>query len=87
MAMLQRLSTGFKTLPGLMRLGLLLVCAGGVLDGLYHSLPLHWAARIDTYLGQSGWPLHLLILIGMATTMVGLFAGRASLQADRHLAH
>jgi hypothetical protein len=82
--MLERLYAGFTALPGVMRIGLLLVFAGGVLDGCYHTLPLHWAARVDTYIGQSGWPLHLLILIGMATTMVGLFAGRASLRASRH---
>ena len=58
---------------------LLIVLAGGALDLLYHTLPLQWAATVDMYLGHNGWPLHVVALIGMATTLVGIFAGRLSL--------
>ncbi len=81
--MVGRLRTGFATLPGLMRIGLLIVVAGGALDVLYHTLPQQWAATVDLYLGDNGWPLHVVALLGMATTLVGIFAGRSSLPAGR----
>jgi hypothetical protein len=81
--MFGRLYTGFATLPGLMRIGLLIVLAGGVLDLLYHTLPPQWAATVDRYLGHNGWPLHVVALLGMATTLVGIFVGRSSLHAGR----
>jgi hypothetical protein len=80
--MLGRLYTGFITLPWLMRIGLLIVMAGGVLDAIYHSLPLQWAMTVDMYLGHNGWPFHLVALIGMATTLVGIFAGRSVLREN-----
>lgn len=82
--MIGRLYAIFATLPGLMRIGLLIVLAGGMLDGIYHTLPLPWAAFVDVYLGSSGWALHLMILIGMVTTMTGIFLSRSSLQSNRH---
>jgi hypothetical protein len=82
--MLGRLYTGFATLPWLMRIGLLIVLAGGVLDLIYHSLPLPWAVTVDLYLGHNGWPFHLLALIGMATTLGGIFAGRSELHASHN---
>ena len=81
--MLGRLHTGFAALPGLMRIGLLIVLAGGVLDLFYHTLPPTWAATVDLYLGHNGWPLHVVALLGMVTTLAGIFAGRASLPAGR----
>jgi len=66
-----------------MRIGLLIVVASGALDLLYHTLPPQWAATVDLYLGRDGWPLHLVALLGMATTLVGIVAGRFSLHADR----
>ena len=81
--MLGRLYTGFTTLPRLMRIGLLIVAAGGALDLLYHTLPPQWAATVDLYLGHNGWPLHVVALLGMATTLARIFAGRLS----RHAGH
>ena len=81
--MVRRLRTAFATLPGLMRIGLLIVLAGGALDLLHHTLPPQWAATVDIYLGHNGWPLHVVALLGMATTLVGIFAGRSSLHAGR----
>jgi hypothetical protein len=75
--MIGRLYTGFATLPRLMRIGLLIVLVGGVLDLLYHMLPPQWAATVDLYLGHNGWPLHVIALVGMVTTLVGIFAGKA----------
>jgi hypothetical protein len=74
---------GFATLPGFMCIGLLIVVAGGALDLLYHTLPHQWAATVDLYLGLNGWPLHVVAMMGMATTLVGIFAGRSSLHAGR----
>ncbi|HEX6292085.1 MAG TPA: hypothetical protein VFZ66_23055 [Herpetosiphonaceae bacterium] len=80
--MVERLHAGFATLPGLMRVGLMMVLAGGGLGLLYHTLPLAWAAAVDGYLGHDGWSLHAVALPGMAMTLVGIFAGRASLPTD-----
>ena len=81
--MFGRLHAGLATLPGLMRIGLLIVLAVGALDLLYHTLPQQWAATVDMYLGHNGWPLHVVALLGMATRLVGIFAGRSSLPAGR----
>ena len=83
MTMIGRLHTGFATLPRLMRIGLLIVLAGGALDLLYHALPPQWAATVDLHLGHDGWPLHVVALVGMVMTLVGIFAGRSSLHAGR----
>jgi hypothetical protein len=84
--MLGRLHTVFAGLPALMRIGLLIVLAGGALDILYHVLPAHSTAIVDTYLGQGAWFIHLVALVGMATTMVGIFAARLAL-ATSHIRH
>jgi hypothetical protein len=76
--MVQRIFNLFLELPGLMRLGVLIVVVGGALDLLYHAAPPWWAMRLDVVLGADGAGAHLLTLCGMVVTLVGLFAYRAS---------
>jgi hypothetical protein len=66
-----------------MRLGLLIVGAGGALDLLYHALPMQAAAIADTYVGQGAWSMHLVALVGMALTIIGIFAGRNRLKTSQ----
>jgi hypothetical protein len=76
--MVQRMYMLFTELPGLMRLGVLILVIGGTLDVLYHAAPPGWAIQLDVVLGPDGLLAHLLTLFGMVVTLVGLFAHRAS---------
>jgi len=76
--MAQRISVLFLELPGPMRLGVLILVIGAALDVLYHAAPPGWAMQLDGYLGSEGVGAHLLTLLGMVVTLLGLFARRAS---------
>ena len=76
--MAQRIFILFTELPGLMRLGVLILVIGGILDLLYHAAPPGWAIQLDVVLGSDGVVAHLMALFGMVVTLVGLFARRAS---------
>jgi hypothetical protein len=76
--MAQRIFRLFTELPGLMRLGVLILAIGGTLDLLYHAAPPMWAIQLDVILGPDGVIAHLMTLFGMVVTLVGLFAHRAS---------
>ena len=76
--MAQRIFMLFTELPGLMRLGVLILAIGGTLDLLYHAAPPGWTMQLDGYLGSDGVGAHLLTLVGMVVTLLGLFARRAS---------
>jgi hypothetical protein len=76
--MVQRIFILFTELPGLMRLGVLLLAIGGTLDVLYHAAPPGWAVQLAVVVGSDGVVAHLLTLFGMVVTLVGLFAHRAS---------
>ena len=76
--MVQRIFILFAELPGLMRLGVLILVIGGALDLLYHAAPPGWAMQLDVGLGPDGVIAHLMTLFGMVVTLVGLFAHRAS---------
>ena len=76
--MVQRIFILFTELPGLMRLGVLILVIGGALDVLYHTAPPVWAIQLDVVLGPDGVVAHLMTLFGMVVTLLGLFARRAS---------
>jgi hypothetical protein len=76
--MVQRIFILVTELPGLMRLGVLLLAVGGTLDVLYHAAPPGWAVQLDVVVGSDGLVAHLMTLFGMVVTLVGLFAHRAS---------
>ena len=75
--MLERISLLFTALPGLMRLGVLILAIGGMLDLLYHAAPPGWAVQMDGYLGTDGIGAHVVTLIGMVITLLGVFAHRS----------
>ena len=76
--MAQRIFMLFTELPGLMRLGVLILVIGGGLDVLYHAAPPGWAIQLDVVLGPDGVIAHLMTLFGMVVTLLGLVARRAS---------
>jgi hypothetical protein len=76
--MVQRIFILFTELPGLMRVGVLILVIGGALDLLYHVAPPEWAIQLDVVLGPEAVVAHLMTLFGMIVTLVGLFAHRAS---------
>jgi hypothetical protein len=76
--MVQRIYTFFTELPGLMRLGVLILAIGGVLDVLYHAAPPIWAMQLDVVLGSNGVAAHLMTLFGMVVTLLGLLVHQAS---------
>jgi len=76
--MAQRIFILFTELPGLMRLGVLILVIGGALDLLYHAAPPGWAVQLDVVVGPEGVIAHLMTLFGMVVTLLGLFARRAS---------
>jgi hypothetical protein len=75
--MVQRIFVLFMGLPRVMRLGMLVLAIGGGLDLFYHAAPLGWAMRLEGYLGTDGVGAHLVTLLGMVVTLLGLFARRA----------
>ncbi|HYI16503.1 MAG TPA: hypothetical protein VEX37_13995 [Thermomicrobiales bacterium] len=55
-------------------IGLLIVAVGAAGDVLYHSLPANLANDLDLLLGADGGRAHLVTLVGMVLTVVGLSA-------------
>ena len=78
--MVQRIFILFTDLPGLMRLGMLTLAAGGAADLLYHAAPVGWAVYLGRYLGMHGAGAHVLTLLGMVVTLLGLLVRRAPTQ-------
>jgi hypothetical protein len=74
--MVERIFVLFIALPGLMRLGVLILAIGGMLDLLYHAAPPGWALQMDGYLGADGVGAHVVTLLGMVVTLLGVFAHR-----------
>lgn len=79
----QRIFILFMELPGIMRLGVLILVIGAGLDLCYHAVPAGWAMWMDRYLGSDGTIAHLVTLLGMVVTLLGLFAYRASMPSAR----
>lgn len=75
--MLKRLADGMRALPFLMRLGLLIFALGGALDLLYHGAPMAWIGTLEGYLGEGAFLAHVVTLVGMVVTMLGVLLGRA----------
>jgi len=74
--MRQRIFVQFMGLPRVMQLGLLILIIGGTLDLLYHAAPPGWAMQLGRYLGADGAGAHLVTLLGMVVTLLGLFVHR-----------
>jgi hypothetical protein len=70
--MTQRVIFLYLTLPLVLRMGLLLLATGGTLDLLYHAAPPGWAMDLQGYLGRHGEGAHVLTLVGMVVTLLGL---------------
>ncbi len=81
--MLRRLLRECAGLPGLMQFGLPVFAIGSLLDVLYHTAPLAWIETMDSYLGADGFLAHLVTLVGMVLTMLGVFTGKSSARAER----
>jgi hypothetical protein len=80
--MVQRIFMLFTELPGLMRLGVLILAIGGTLDVLYHAAPPGSAIQLDVVLGSEAVVAHLTTLFGMVMTLLGLFAHRARARVE-----
>lgn len=76
--MVRRLLDEIVGMPRLMRLGLLVFALGGLLDMLYHAVPVDWAIRLSVYLGEEGILAHGITFIGMVLTLSGLFVRKPS---------
>ena len=76
--MVQRIFMLFTELPGLMRLGVVILAIGGTLDLLYHAAPPIWAMQLDVVVGSNGVAAHLMTLFGMVMTLLGLLVHQAS---------
>jgi hypothetical protein len=61
-------------------IGLLIVAAGAAGDILHHALPAHLSSDLNLFLGPDGGRAHLLTLVGMILTMLGL----GSFASHRH---
>ena len=66
--MVQRIFMLFTELPGLMRLGVLILAIGGALDLLYHAAPPVWAIQLNVVLGPEGVVAHLMTLLSMSVS-------------------
>ena len=75
------LAKEFVRMPVLMRWGLVVFALGGSLDLLYHSAPASWTPSVELCLGRDGLLAHLVTLLGMVVTMLGVFSGRSGPQA------
>ncbi len=84
--MLRRVRRELAGLPGLMRLGLLILIVGGALDIVYHTAPPAWMNTLNFYLGSEGSRAHLVTFIGMALTLAGVLM-RSRLPAWRRSSH
>ena len=71
----------FLSLPGIMRLGLLMLACGATLDLAFHAAPPGWSMDLQQYLGQHGEDAHLVTLLGMIMTVVGVPFRRAAQMA------
>jgi hypothetical protein len=79
--MTQRIIFLVSALPPVMRMGVLILAAGGTLDVLYHAAPAGWAIGLDNYLGAQGTGAHVVTLLGMVVTLLGLPVRRAPVRA------
>jgi hypothetical protein len=79
--MVERIFELFTALPALMRLGVIILAIGGLLDLFYHAAPPGWALQMDGYLGTDGMGAHVVTLLGMVVTLLGLFARRPRARA------
>ena len=62
----------FHGLPGLMRIGLLLLAAGGSLDIIHHTAPLASTMHLRDYPSGDELLAHVVTLAGMVVTLLGL---------------
>jgi hypothetical protein len=76
--MAERIAVLFLELPGIMRTGILILVIAGALDVCYHAAPPGWTIWMDGYLGKDGAGAHVMTLLGMVVTLLGLFASRPS---------
>jgi hypothetical protein len=83
--MAERIIFRFMELPVVMRLGMLILAAGGALDVLYHAAPLGWAIWLDGYLGRQGAGAHMVTLLGMVVMLLGLFIRRLPARAHAEI--
>ncbi len=83
---LKRVRQELAGLPVLMRLGLLVLVAGGALDVVYHTAPQAWMGTLNLYLGYEGARAHLVTFIGMVLTLAGVLM-RSGLPALRRHSH
>ncbi len=72
----------FAGLPLVMRIGLIIVVFGGALDVVFHASPSSWTSTLQMVLGSEGYWAHIVTLIGMIITLVGML-----LAAYRHRIH
>jgi hypothetical protein len=79
--MRQRIFVLFTGLPVLMRLGLLVLVLGAGLDLLYHAAPPGWTMWLDVTLGAHAVGAHLITLLGMVLTLLGIVVRRRRPQA------
>ncbi len=82
MIKLHSLLSEFFTLPLVMRIGLIVVLFGGALDILFHTAPSPWVPTLEAILGSGGYWAHVVTLIGMIITIVGMLVA-----AYRHRMH
>ncbi len=73
----------YLSLPGLMRLGLIILLIGAALDMFYHLAPASWVDTATVLLGRDGYNAHLVTLVGMLVMMTGLFQGIWSIRMQR----
>jgi hypothetical protein len=64
-----RVTQAFLQLPVLVRVGFLIVVAGGVIDFGYHLLLSGAGGGVD----RVGYAGHLVTLVGMVVSLVGVF--------------
>ncbi len=81
--MVRRTRTALGSLPGLLRLGLLVLIAGGTMDSVAHAAPLAWTSTLPVSLHAIAHGAHLVTLLGMLLTSVGIVVGR---HAHEHVA-
>ena len=79
--MAQRIIWLVSALPPVMRIGVLVLATGGTLDLLYHAAPPALAIDMDRYLGAQGMGAHVVTLLGMLVTLLGLPVRRAAVRA------
>ncbi len=78
-----QLRNEFDLMPWLMRLGLVILVIGGALDIAFHASPASWIPLLEPVLGKEGYNAHLVTLVGMIITLIGLFVGIWSIHLRR----